>query len=187
MSRAPASPGTRREACGTVASTVIAEPATAERAAQASATERAAQASATTKPLSLDMQFGELLEAVAGLHELLMQLLELARTKVTAMRAADVDAMRQCAAQECGVLERLFEQELVRVDRTITSKLSANLELRREIKQRGGRGLSDGTGSSYDVLGLAAAAGWGLRFSAGSTLDGEVEYRQQEDSVPGRV
>ncbi len=81
--------------------------------------------------------------------------------------------------------ERLFEQQLVRIDRSLTTKLSANLELRREIKQRGGKGLTTGTGSTYDVLGLTAAAGWGLRFSAGSTLDGEIEYREQEDSESG--
>ncbi len=81
--------------------------------------------------------------------------------------------------------ERLFEQQLVRLDRSLTSRLSANIELRREIKQRGGRGLTVGVGSTFDVLGLAAAAGWGLRFSAGSTLDGEIEYRQQEDSESG--
>jgi hypothetical protein len=77
--------------------------------------------------------------------------------------------------------ERYYEEEAVRFDRSLTRAFSANLEVRREVKQRGGQGLPEGTGSTYDVLGWAAAAGFGLRLPAGSTLDGELEVRDQED------
>ena len=60
---------------------------------------------------SLEAQVGELLETVSALHEMLKQLLELARAKLVAMRAADAAALQRCAARECGVLERVFEQE----------------------------------------------------------------------------
>ncbi|MBU0616148.1 MAG: flagellar protein FlgN [Planctomycetes bacterium] len=60
---------------------------------------------------SLEAQVGELLEALSALHEMLKQLLELARAKLVAMRAADAAALQRCAARECGVLERVFEQE----------------------------------------------------------------------------
>jgi hypothetical protein len=78
--------------------------------------------------------------------------------------------------------ERYFEQETVRLDRSLTDVLSANVELRREVKARGGRGLPPGTGSTYDVLGRAVAAGWGVRLPAGSTFDGELELADQEDA-----
>ncbi|UCG50618.1 MAG: hypothetical protein JSW58_10445 [Candidatus Latescibacterota bacterium] len=77
--------------------------------------------------------------------------------------------------------ERFFEQQILRVDRSLTKVVSANVELRREVRRRDGAGLTAGTGSTYDVRGRAIAAGWGLRFSAGSSLDGEVELRQQKD------
>lgn len=78
--------------------------------------------------------------------------------------------------------ERFFEQAAVRIDRALAARVSANLELRREVKRRGGKGLMAGTGSTYDVLGWALAGGWGLRLGAGSTFDGEIEVRKQEDS-----
>jgi hypothetical protein len=78
--------------------------------------------------------------------------------------------------------ERYFEQEAVKLDRSLTSVFSANVEVRREVKSRGGRGLPPGTGSTYDVLGWAAAVGWGLRLPAGSTFEGEVELSDQEDA-----
>jgi hypothetical protein len=56
-------------------------------------------------------QIDELLDALSALHELLKQLLELARAKLAAMRAADAPELQRCAARECGVLERLFERE----------------------------------------------------------------------------
>jgi hypothetical protein len=59
----------------------------------------------------VDAQVGELLETLSELHELLKQLLELARAKLVAMRTADTAALQRCAARECGVLELLFERE----------------------------------------------------------------------------
>lgn len=63
------------------------------------------------EPGCLETRFDELLAAVTGLHELLKQLLELATSKLAAMRAADTDALQRCAANESAVLQRLFEQE----------------------------------------------------------------------------
>jgi hypothetical protein len=63
------------------------------------------------QPQSRDTQAAELLEALSALHELLRQLLELARAKLEALRAADAPNLQRCAARECGVLERLFERE----------------------------------------------------------------------------
>jgi hypothetical protein len=77
--------------------------------------------------------------------------------------------------------ERYYEEEAVKLDRALSRTFSASLEARREVKKRGGQGLPQGTGSTYDVLGWAAAAGFGLRLPAGSTLDGEFEMRDQED------
>jgi hypothetical protein len=81
--------------------------------------------------------------------------------------------------------ERFFEQQIARIDRSISRRLSANLELKRDFRRRGGKGLTMGTGSTYDVHGWAVAGGWGLRFTAGSTLDGEVEFRTRRDSESG--
>ena len=71
--------------------------------------------SITANPTPLDAagqaQIDELLDALSALHELLNQLLELARAKLAAMRAADAPGLQRCAARECGVLERLFERE----------------------------------------------------------------------------
>lgn len=78
--------------------------------------------------------------------------------------------------------DRLFEQYLIRVDRSISKLLSANIEGRRESRKRGGAGMLSGTGSTYDVTGWAVSAGWGLRFSAGTTLDGDIEYKLQDDA-----
>jgi hypothetical protein len=78
--------------------------------------------------------------------------------------------------------ERYFEEEAVKLDRSLTSVFSANLEVRREVRTRGGRGLPAGTGSTYDVLGWTAAGGWGLRLPAGSTFEGELELADQEDA-----
>ena len=77
--------------------------------------------------------------------------------------------------------ERYFEQEALRVDHALTRLVSGNLELRREVKKRLGRGLPVGTGSTYDALGWALSAGWGLRLPGGSTLDGELEAVDQRD------
>jgi hypothetical protein len=76
---------------------------------------------------------------------------------------------------------KFFQQQIVRVDRAISKLVSANLELTRELRRRHGQGLFAGTGSTYDVEGWAVAAGWGLRFSAGSSIDGHLEFRRRKD------
>lgn len=81
--------------------------------------------------------------------------------------------------------ERFYELDAARIDRSLVERLSANFEVRREVKRRGGEGLPEGTGSTYDVTGWTLAAGWGLRLAAGSTFDGELELRDQEDSESG--
>jgi hypothetical protein len=77
--------------------------------------------------------------------------------------------------------DRLFEQHTMRIDRSISRVVSANLELRREVRQLGRRGVVSGAGGSYDVRGRAIAAGWGLRFGGGSSFDGEFEARERKD------
>jgi hypothetical protein len=77
--------------------------------------------------------------------------------------------------------DKFFEQQIVTLDRSISRFLSANVEVKHERRRRAGSGLTIGTGSTYDVSGWAVAGGWGLRLSAGSTLDGQVEYSQRED------
>lgn len=64
-----------------------------------------------TEPRGLDAQVDELLATLTSLHEMLRQLLELAGRKLAAMRAADTEALRQCAADEGGILRALFERE----------------------------------------------------------------------------
>jgi len=54
---------------------------------------------------------GRLLEMLSAQHEWLKRLLELAETKLGALRRADADALSRCAAEEQLVLQRLFEQE----------------------------------------------------------------------------
>ncbi|NIM19544.1 MAG: hypothetical protein GTO51_04090 [Candidatus Latescibacteria bacterium] len=81
--------------------------------------------------------------------------------------------------------ERFFEQQSIRLDRSISQRLTTGAELEREVKQRGGQGIPEGTGSSYDVLGWAISGGVGLRFSTGSTADIDVEATTEEDSESG--
>jgi hypothetical protein len=59
----------------------------------------------------LEAQICALVAAVASLHEVFRQLLELAGKKLSAMRAADAEALQQCATDEGGVLQILFERE----------------------------------------------------------------------------
>jgi hypothetical protein len=61
------------------------------------------------------------------------------------------------------------------------------VQAKREITQRSGKELPTGTGSTYDVEGLSATGGLGLRFSAGSTYDAEVEAQRREDAESGAV
>jgi hypothetical protein len=77
--------------------------------------------------------------------------------------------------------DRFFGQHIVTLDRSISRLLSANLELKRERRKRAGEGLTAGTGSTYDVTGYGVGAGWGLKLSAGGTLDGQVEYSWRDD------
>lgn len=77
---------------------------------------------------------------------------------------------------------KFFQQQIARVERTLTASLSGNLEGTRELQRRNGQGLPTGTGSTYDVTGWALAAGFGMRFSAGSSLDGQLEYRIRDDA-----
>ena len=79
--------------------------------------------------------------------------------------------------------EQLTQQQSVRVDRSISGLLSTNFEVRRELRRRGGEGVAASTGSLYNVTGWALVGGWGLRFSAGSSIDGDVEVRRQGDEV----
>ena len=58
----------------------------------------------------LEAHFRDLLAALTSLHELLKQLLELAGKKLAAMRVADADTLQQCAAEEGGVLQTVFER-----------------------------------------------------------------------------
>jgi flagellar biosynthesis/type III secretory pathway chaperone len=52
-----------------------------------------------------------LLTTLHALHELLKQLLELASRKLVAMRAADTEALQNCATEERDVLRTLFARE----------------------------------------------------------------------------
>lgn len=52
-----------------------------------------------------------LLGVVGALHDLMRQLLELAKEKLVALRTADAEDLHACATRECRVLERLFARE----------------------------------------------------------------------------
>jgi hypothetical protein len=81
--------------------------------------------------------------------------------------------------------DKFFEQQIITLDRSISRLLSASVEVKREQRKRGGKGLPAGTGSTYDVSGWAVSGGWGLRLSAGGTLDGQVEYSWRDDDESG--
>jgi len=81
--------------CATAAATAVAEPAGAQAP-------------------TLDEQVGDLLAVLSTLHQLLKRLLQLARAKLDAMRRADALALQRCAAEECGLLERVFAHEVRR-------------------------------------------------------------------------
>jgi len=53
----------------------------------------------------------DLLDTLTALGELLTQLLGVAGRKLAAMRAAEAKTLQQCAAEEHGVLQELFERE----------------------------------------------------------------------------
>ncbi len=77
---------------------------------------------------------------------------------------------------------RFFEQQIVRLDRSMSRLLTLNVAVTREVRRRQGKGLPTGTGSTFDVDGWKLGAGWGLRLPGGSTVDGVLELRRQEDS-----
>ncbi len=81
--------------------------------------------------------------------------------------------------------ERFFEQQAIRLDRSISRRYTAGIEYARDTKRRGGDGIVKGTGSSYDVLAQSVTAGLGVRFSAGSTVDIDVGGKMEEDSESG--
>ncbi|MEE9269324.1 MAG: hypothetical protein V3V49_03600 [Candidatus Krumholzibacteria bacterium] len=81
--------------------------------------------------------------------------------------------------------DRFFEQQIVRVDRSMSRLLTLNAAVTREIRRRRGKGLPTGTGSTYDATAWKLGAGWGLRLSGGSTVDGVLEFQRQEDGESG--
>ncbi|MDH3216818.1 MAG: hypothetical protein OEN01_11065 [Candidatus Krumholzibacteria bacterium] len=83
--------------------------------------------------------------------------------------------------------DSFFQQQILTLNRSISRFLSANVEAKREKRRRGGRGLPSGTGSTYDVNGWALAGGCGVRFSSGSTIDGQVEYSRRLDDESGAI
>ncbi|MFQ5806196.1 MAG: flagellar export chaperone FlgN [Phycisphaerae bacterium] len=80
------------------------------------------------------MQVRDLLATVTSLHELLKQLLELAGRKLAAMRSADAGALQQCAADEGGVLQALFEREKQRD--AVLARLAQSLHWRADCRPR---------------------------------------------------
>lgn len=80
---------------------------------------------------------------------------------------------------------KFFEQQIARVDRSMSRLLTLNAAVTREIRRRQGKGLAVGTGSTYDVATWKFGGGWGLRFPGGSTTDGVLEFRRQVDGESG--
>jgi len=80
------------------------------------------------QPSCLEDPVRDLLGTVTSLHELLKQLLQLAGKKLAAMRAADADALQQCAADEAAVLQALFEREKQRD--ALLARLAQSLQWR---------------------------------------------------------
>lgn len=78
--------------------------------------------------------------------------------------------------------ERFFEQYSLRVDRSISQRLTLVAEGKRGVRRRGGEGIPTGTGSAYDVGKWSILGGVGLRFSAGSTADIDLEGTTERDS-----
>jgi hypothetical protein len=78
--------------------------------------------------------------------------------------------------------ERFFEQHSMRIDRSISQKVTVVGEGKRALRRRGGDGIPTGTGSAYDVTQWSVLGGVGLRFSAGSTADVDLEATIEKDS-----
>jgi flagellar biosynthesis/type III secretory pathway chaperone len=68
-------------------------------------------ATAQTEPPTAEGHVRDLLTMLHALHESLKQLLELAGRKLLAMRAADTDALQDCATEERAVLQTLFARQ----------------------------------------------------------------------------
>ncbi len=60
---------------------------------------------------ALETSARQLNENMAGLHGQLRELLALAQEKLTALRSADADTLRSCAAREALVLQQVFRDE----------------------------------------------------------------------------
>ncbi len=79
--------------------------------------------------------------------------------------------------------ERFFSEQAVKFDRSLSGMFTATLEAKRSIRRRRGLGLSENTGSIYDVETMSVAGTGGIRFSAGSTLDCTLEFARRNDAV----
>jgi hypothetical protein len=80
---------------------------------------------------------------------------------------------------------KFFQRQIGRVERSVTTRLSANAEVTREVRRRNGQGLQQGTGSTYDVEGWSLSGGWGLRFGGGNSFDGVLVVGVQSDDESG--
>jgi hypothetical protein len=79
--------------------------------------------------------------------------------------------------------DRFLAEYDLKFDRSLSSKFTASLELKSSFRRRGGKGLPQGTGSSYDVEERSIEAGSSTRFSAGSTFDFFVQYASRRDAI----
>jgi hypothetical protein len=79
--------------------------------------------------------------------------------------------------------DRLSAQHALKLDRSISHTFTATVEVRRESRVRSGSNLVPGSGSAYDATEWAVAAGGGVRFSAGSTIDGLFELSTRKDAI----
>jgi hypothetical protein len=70
---------------------------------------------------------------------------------------------------------RLFEENLLRLSRSLSERYTVTAEGGRTINRRDGEGIPPGTGSAYDIAGWSLLGGVGVRFSAGSTADLDVK------------
>jgi hypothetical protein len=81
--------------------------------------------------------------------------------------------------------ERFFSLHSLRFNRSLSQRYTVSTEISRQLKRRGGKGIPEGTGSSYDVTGWSLLGGVGVRFSAGSTVDLEVGGKREDDAESG--
>jgi len=81
--------------------------------------------------------------------------------------------------------ERFSGEHTVRLSRSLSQLVTANAQVSRGVRRRDGAGIPVGTGSRYDVVSHSGLGGLGLRFSAGSSADIDVEYTLQDDDESG--